>query len=291
MKKTITGIVFVVGTIELLIVLLGIISVPFPQWLGTSETEITMDELQQMADISNSDGGMSQEEFQAQFLKQIREQMSAQFDAAAQSNGIQSYGNEIDQNNGIFASQNGKLEDQTSLIKSEAQATVGRGSSIPTARTDSIVPISEWGCLEDWVVEQGYIDVIDGYVDYPLPIKINNESLSNWYLLFLSVGGYEPFGGVVYLFQKGEMYAIGVEWTYRGKADGCCGEYWVATFYVKEDICLDSSYYPYVDGWFKTNDEGLIPDKEVDLVFVLDWTGCDPENNQDFTILSVRDNN
>ncbi|MFX0061938.1 MAG: hypothetical protein ACFFC7_07090 [Candidatus Hermodarchaeota archaeon] len=289
MKKTTTGIVFVVGVIELIIILLGIITIPFPQWLGNSQTDILTDELQQMVDIQSPDETMSQEEFQTQFIEQIQEQMSAQFAAAAQSNGYQANGNEIGQNDEIFTSQNnGNFEAQTTLIKSEAQATVGRVSSIPTTRTDKIVPISEWGCLEDWVVEQGYIEVVDGYIDYPLPIKLNNESLADWYLVFLSVGGYEPYGGVLYLFQKGEMYVIGVEWTWLGESE-CCGDYWLATFYVYEEICLDSSFYPYVDNWFKINDEGLIPDKEVDLVFVLDWTGCDPENNQDFTILSVRD--
>ena len=63
MNKTATGIVAFVGIIELLIILLGIISIPFPQWMGNSQIEITMDELQQMVDISNPDGEMSQEEF------------------------------------------------------------------------------------------------------------------------------------------------------------------------------------------------------------------------------------
>ncbi|MFX1251885.1 MAG: hypothetical protein ACFFCZ_09775, partial [Promethearchaeota archaeon] len=119
MRKTTTGIVVFVGMIELLVILLGIITIPFPQWLGDSKTEITMDELQQMADISDPDGEMSQEEFQAQFIQQIEEQMATQFAAAAQSNGIQSYGNARGHNNELFASQNGKLEDQTTSAKAE----------------------------------------------------------------------------------------------------------------------------------------------------------------------------
>ncbi|MFX0066105.1 MAG: hypothetical protein ACFFC7_28395 [Candidatus Hermodarchaeota archaeon] len=288
MRKTATGIVVFVGTIELVIILLGVITIPFPQWLGDSRTEITMDELQQMADISNPDGEMSQEEFQAQLIQQINDQMAVQFAAAAESNGVQSNGNERGQNNEIFVSQNGKLEDETSSVKSKAQATVpGRGPSTSTARTDAIVPISEWGCLEDLVVEQGYILADGGYIDCPLPIHMNDEAIADWFLIFISHGGYEPFGGVVYLFQKGEMYCIGVEWTYLGYCD--CHDYYMATFFVYEDFVLDSSFYPYVDSWFSICDEGLIPGKEVDMCFVLDWTGCSPENNQDFTILSVRD--
>jgi hypothetical protein len=291
MKKTATGIVFVVGVIELVIILMGIITIPFPQWLGNSQTEMLTEELQQMVDVQSSDETMSQEEFQSMFIQQIEEQMAAQFAAAAQSNGIQPNGNARDQLNGIFSSQNnGNVEDQTTSVKSESQATVpGRGSSTATARTNLIVPISEWGCLEDLVVEQGYIMVIDGWFDYPLPIHMNDEAISDWYLVFASHGGYEPFGGVVYLFQKGEMYCIGVEWTYLGYQD--CHDYWLATFFVCEPFTLDSSFYPYVDSFFSICDEGLIPGKEVDMCFVLDWTGCSPENNQDFTILSVRDKN
>jgi hypothetical protein len=291
MRKATTGIVALVGIIELLIILFGMITIPFPQWLGDSRTEITMDELQQMVDIDNSAGDMTQEEFQSLFIQQIQESMAMQFNAAAQSNGIQSNGNEIDQNNGIFSSQaSGNLQDPTTSVKSGPQATVpGRGSSTTTARTNSIVPISEWGCLEDLVVEQGYIMVIDGEIDCPLPIHMNDEAISDWYLIFASHGGYEPFGGVVYLFQKGECYCIGVEWTHLGYQD--CHDYYMATFFVCEDFTLDSSFYPYVNGYFSICDEGLIPGKEVDMCFVLDWTGCSPENNQDFTILSVRDRN
>ena len=289
MRKTATGIVVFVGIIELLIILMGIITIPFPQWLGDSRTELTMDELQQMVDIDNSDGDMSQEEFQSLFIEQINEQMAMQFAAAAESNGVQSNGNEIDQNNGIFSSQNGMLEAQAEIPVGAQTTRPGRGSSTSTARTDTFVPISEWGCLEDWVVEQGTLEVIDGFVDYPLPIHMNDEAIADWYLIFASHGGYEPFGGVVYLFQKGEAYCIGVEWTYLGYED--CHDYYMATFFVCEPFTLDSSFYPMVNGWFSTCDEGLIPGKEVDLCFVLDWTGCSPENNQDFTILSVRDKN
>jgi hypothetical protein len=291
MSKTATGIVFVVGVIEVLIILLGIITIPFPQWLGNSQTDMLMDGMQQMADIQNPDGTMSQEEFQTQFIQQIEEQMAAQFAAAAQSSGYQPNGKARDLNDGIFSSRkNGKLEDQTTSVKSGTQATgYGRGSSTATTRDDLIVPISEWGCLEDLVVEQGYILMIDGWIDYPLPIHMNDDAISDWYLVFASHGGYEPFGGVVYLFQKGEMYCIGVEWTYLGYQD--CHDYWLATFFVCEPFTLDSSFYPCVDGFFSICDEGLIPGKEVDMCFVLDWTGCDPENGQDFTILSVGDRN
>ncbi|MFX0064735.1 MAG: hypothetical protein ACFFC7_21385, partial [Candidatus Hermodarchaeota archaeon] len=289
MRKTATGIVVFVGIIELLIILFGIITIPFPQWLGNSQTDMAMDGMQQMADINDSDGTMSQEEFQSLFIQQIEEQMAAQFNAAAQSNGYQANGKAIDRNDGIFTSQtSGKLQDQTTSVKSASQATVpGRGSSTSTARTDVFVPISEWGCLEDLVVEQGYILVLEGSIGYPLPIHMNDEAIADWYLIFASHGGYEPFGGVVYLFQKGEMYCIGVEWTYLGYED--CHDYWMATFFVYEDFVLDSSFYPWVDSFFSICDEGLIPGKEVDMCFVLDWTGCSPENNQDFTILSVRD--
>jgi hypothetical protein len=288
MNKVATGIVAFVGMLELVIILTSIITIPFPQWLGDNRTEITMDELQEMVDIDNADGEMSQEDFQAQFIQTIEEQMAAQFNAAAQSNGVQPSGNTIGQNNEIFAFQNGQFEAQAERVGAHT-ARPGRGSSTSTARTDVIVPISEWGCLEDWVVEQGYIMVLDGYIDYPLPIHMNDEAIADWYLVFASHGGYEPFGGVVYLFQKGEMYCIGVEWTWLYYED--CHDYWMATFFVCEPFTLDSSFYPYVDSWFSICDEGLIPGKEVDMCFVLDWTGCSPENNQDFTILSVRDNN
>jgi hypothetical protein len=287
MNKAATGIVAIVGILELVIILTSIITIPFPQWLGDSRTEITIDELQEMADISNPDGEMSQEEFQAQFIQQIEEQMAAQFEHAAQSTGIPSSGNLIDLNNGMISSQSGKQEAPAAAAAAHAPVP-GRGSSTSTART-AFVPISEWGCLEDWVVEQGYIQVIDGYIDYPLPIHMNDEAIADWYLVFASHGGYEPFGGVVYLFQKGEMYCIGVEWEYLGYRE--CHDYYMATFFVCEPFTLDSSFYPYVDQWFSICDEGLIPGKEVDMCFVLDWTGCSPENNQDFTILSVRDHN
>ncbi|MFX0150111.1 MAG: hypothetical protein ACFFAJ_04980 [Candidatus Hodarchaeota archaeon] len=152
------------------------------------------------------------------------------------------------------------------------------------------LPTSEWGCMDDLLVEQGWI-IADGYyIDNPLPICLTQAEIDDWYLYMVSHGGYEPYDGYVVVEQKGEKHFIGIEWTHYGHYD-CCYDVWLATFVVCEPICLDSSYYPYVDSWFGICEEGLIPGKDVDLKFIQKWTGCEPENNQDFTILSVEDLN
>ena len=156
--------------------------------------------------------------------------------------------------------------------------------------TDETLSILERCCLGAFDTEQGSITLIDGYVDYPLPLHINDEAVSDWYLVFAVHGGYEPWDGGILMWQKGELAGLLVaEWTYLGYQD--CHDYWMVTFTVCEPFTLDSNQYPFVDSLCylldDVTEEGTIPGKEVWLDLWTFWTGCEPGNDQDFTVISA----
>jgi hypothetical protein len=149
---------------------------------------------------------------------------------------------------------------------------------LQTSRTSGFVMESECDC---WCfhTEQGYIDWNWNIPD-PLPLCIDNDTLLGWGLTVFVYGGYEPYGGYIELSQKGEYKGtIYMQWTWDQKGPCCAYDYWKATFYVYEDICLDSDQYP-----DEYADDGYIPGKKVWFNWCTDWTGC-PEPDQRFTII------
>ncbi len=157
--------------------------------------------------------------------------------------------------------------------------------------------IPECGLVEGWCTMPGYIEVYDAWIDEMLPLCLTNEVLSMWYIDFYTYGGYELWGGYVEVWQKDEYKGkllIGYEYLGKQITEMCCFDYWRAYFYLECDpICLDSSFYPEIyDGVLGLCEGGypgdMIPGKEVDMFFSFDWTGCEPGNDQDFTVKSKR---
>ncbi|MFW9794510.1 MAG: hypothetical protein ACFFEE_09415 [Candidatus Thorarchaeota archaeon] len=141
---------------------------------------------------------------------------------------------------------------------------------------------SERSCLGPYNTERGWIRWDGNNLPSELPLCITNNTIADWFYLVLSYGGYDPFGGYIEVWQK-DVYKgkIWIEWTDAGKGDYLCCTYnwWNASFYVKQNFCLDSNQYPmgYYDGRY-------IPDKEVCFTAFTQWTGCG-HPSQDFTII------
>lgn len=155
----------------------------------------------------------------------------------------------------------------------------------------SCVWIPECGLAEDLVTEQGWIEVVDGYIDDPMPLCLTQEEIDDWYITFAALGGYELWGGMVEIWQKGELVAtLLVQIEYIGYSpDDCCVEWWRVTFMLMDEpVCLDSSFYPTIHDDFMhlcdPQSGEIIYDKEVDLYLEFDWTGCHPGNDQDFLV-------
>jgi hypothetical protein len=162
--------------------------------------------------------------------------------------------------------------------------------STPNLREIPFVLESEWGDVYDLDTEQGWIEVTGSYYDYPLPLCITNNTLGPWYLNALTYGHYEPYAGYIEVWQKGEMVGtVYVDWNWVRKGSCCAYDYWSASFYVKEDICLESNQYPDPGQWELT--PGLycdtIPGKEVTLHFETSWRGCHCLD-QSFTIIHAQ---
>jgi hypothetical protein len=238
--------------------LFGNIASPYQAFSGVFETDIQIDELQNMIELPDSEQSLGGEDL----LTQIAEQ--------------------------ITGLQNQRIQDDQSSEKINSQEEKNGGrSSISTLGTSTIVPISQWGCQPDLVTEPGSIELYEGYVDDPLPMCLTNDSISDWYAKFLAIGGYDPYDGFIDLYQKGMyMGRVYIEWTLLDKEEGdCCSvDRWLAEFYVKDKICLDSSFFPYVVGHgFGVCEQGLIPGKEVWFEAYTNWTGC-PMPDQRFLI-------
>jgi hypothetical protein len=168
--------------------------------------------------------------------------------------------------------------------------TTGGGLS-PVLRANEIVLVSESKYLQGLDTVQGTITALDGYMQNPLPLCINNGTLASWYANFEVIGGYTPNDGSICVFQGKEHYqgTIYLSWKYDGAA-ASCGELWTVNFYVKTDFTLASNQYPQVigDPMIVTPDHGTIPGKAVDLCITTKWSGCVDTNKQGFTIISAQ---
>ncbi len=161
-----------------------------------------------------------------------------------------------------------------------------------TLRELDFVLESESGCWGPLCTEVGSIEFFDDNLPDVLPLCIDNEYLSEWYVDVLVYGGYTPWemGGYIDVWQKGDFQGrICITWTYLMKGECCAYDYWRATFSVREDICLESNQYPDVAPWDISYpaDQLTIPGKCVYFDIMTYWTGCVPgeEPSQDFTII------
>ena len=159
----------------------------------------------------------------------------------------------------------------------------------------SFVWESESGCWGPLCTEQGWIDFYDDNLPDELPLCLDNEFLREWYVDVLVFGGYNPWEecGYIDVFQKCEYKGtINIVWTWMGKGECCAYDYWRATFYVDDIICLESNKYPDVSPWTidYPADQETIPGKCVYFHIMTYWTGCVPgeQPSQDFTIIPTQ---
>jgi hypothetical protein len=148
---------------------------------------------------------------------------------------------------------------------------------------DEPVPESGYGGCFD--TEPGYIEVVDAVLpDGPLPLCIDNEWLSQYYVVVNSVGGYSPNWGAIYLNQmKGDECFEGIVFMHFDEIilDGCpCATNYLITFFVCEPICLDSNHLP--EGF----DQDVYLDKWVEVCFAMEWEGCHLDTQTFMVILA-----
>jgi hypothetical protein len=160
-------------------------------------------------------------------------------------------------------------------------------AQLQALRELSFVMESESGCWGPMGTEQGYIMEDTMNIPALLPLCLNNDTMTGWYIDFLIYGGYTPWDGSIAVFQKDDFKGcVKIAWTLMFEGD--CGlDTWRATFYVYRNISLDSYQYPDVTPFCLDVPGGqqTIPGKDVYFGFTTDWTGCVPGNNQDFTII------
>ena len=153
------------------------------------------------------------------------------------------------------------------------------------------------GLCDEPVPESGYagrFDTVPGTLDIcwdrtylpegPLPLCINNDYLEHFYMTVVSVGGYSPNWGAIFVNQlKGDECFEGViQAKFDPTADGDCPGTVVyhITFYVDEPFGLDSNHLP--EGF----DQSVILDKWVDVCFASEWKGCELPTQEFMVILA-----
>ncbi|MFX1312549.1 MAG: hypothetical protein ACFFHD_08060 [Promethearchaeota archaeon] len=151
----------------------------------------------------------------------------------------------------------------------------------------------------DLDTEQGYIKVIDSYIDDPLPLCINDANVGDWFLLLEVRGGYHFMGGTINFYQKGEwagyLEIILLSETHKQDCECCYTEVELGVWADCHSFCLDSNQYPELIGfdncWMElpegqSFDDG-IPGKDVDLSISMTWAGCG-EEDQSFKIIPAQ---
>ena len=157
---------------------------------------------------------------------------------------------------------------------------------------------------KDIDTERGSIKVCEAKIDDILPLCVTDDTVSGWYVIYASCGGYFPMGGVAQLIQKdgchGNINLI-VDPTFDSSTYeppcGCggleccdCGsvEFYKIIFDVVDDcISLDANHLPAKPEVDESGCVGCedfncwIPDpdctlqKEVTLKMWEDWMGCE----------------
>jgi len=118
----------------------------------------------------------------------------------------------------------------------------------------------------------------------PLPLCIDNDYLDDFYMTVVSVGGYAPKYGAIFVNQlKGDECFEGIikfKWA-EIELDDCPStiEYYF-TFYVDEPFGLDSNHLPV--GF----DQSVYLDKWVDVCYYSVWEGCHLETQEFVVILA-----
>jgi hypothetical protein len=174
-------------------------------------------------------------------------------------------------------------------VNLESQSNIDFNTENEDSGSKKLGPIAHRGWVDCLDTEQGYIKIIDYYIDDPLPLHLSREDIDDWYVILEVRGGYEPVEGWIDVYQGKEGYQgrILLEWTYLG-LEPSWYEYWQINFVPEGDIFLDSNQYPEIDhDWFYIDCEGEIPGKHVEFDVYTRWTGCG-EPDQDFEVILVQ---
>ena len=148
-------------------------------------------------------------------------------------------------------------------------------------------PVPESGYLGCFDTVPGTLEIVEDATylpEGPLPLCIDNDYLANYYMTVVSVGGYSPNWGAIFLNQmKGDECFEGVIYADFEEIDldGCpCTVEYFITFYVCEPICLDSNHLP--EGF----DQDVYLDKWVEVCFATEWEGCHLDTQEFMVILA-----
>lgn len=186
--------------------------------------------------------------------------------------------------------------------KKSVKDIISQDASEPMVSEGQSIEISDeahMGDCDESVPESGYLGCFDTEpgtleIDYArsnlpaddevLPLCIDNAYLSQFDMYVVSVGGYSPVFGAIYLNQmKGDDCFEGVIYAHFEEIDldgcPCTVEYYV-TFFVCEPICLDSNHLP--QGF----DQDVTLDKWVEACWVTQWEGCHLDTQKFMVILA-----
>jgi len=189
-----------------------------------------------------------------------------------------------------FIPEKKSVEDKISQeISSEIQISEGQSSEVSGEAL--------MGLCDEPVPESGYagrFDTVPGTLDIswdrtylpvgPLPLCIDNDYLADYYMTVVSVGGYTPEWGAIFVNQlKGEECFEGIINVNFDEfiIDDCPGTVgYFLTFFVDEPFGLDSNHLP--EGF----DQSQILDKWVDVCFASEWKGCELQTQKFMVILA-----
>ena len=183
------------------------------------------------------------------------------------------------------------------------------------------VPVDKECVVDDLLVEQGSITPIYDNIPAELPICLDPAWAADKFMLVSVIGGYTPIDGTMITVSDkdgkvwndcipGMWVGWSVEWedvTNCGNLPvelgeyplQCCEKIWKLTLNTDCNnwVCLDSSYYPIIEGCCTLGDfdgagnlisenNGLIPGKEITIEFNTKWQGCTDEEQQFYIILA-----
>jgi len=187
-----------------------------------------------------------------------------------------------------FIPEKKSVEDKISQeVSSEAITSESQSSEVSdeACKGESDEPVPQSGYVGCFDTVPGTLDICwDRTVlpEGPLPLCIDNDYLADYYMTVISVGGYSPKWGAIFLNQmKGDICFEGVICVNFDEfvLDDCPGAVgYFLTFYVDEPIGLDSNHLP--EGF----DQDVYLDKWVEVVFVSEWEGCHL-NTQEFMVI------
>jgi hypothetical protein len=195
----------------------------------------------------------------------------------------------------ISSSEGEILEDTSSELTIAGLADTNSEEIISGASDVSVLYKGMFGPFD---TAAGSIEIIHENLpgpDYEFPLCITQADVDEFYMVVAVIGGYEPLGGSVLVFQDKNCLqgCIEIDWQpvdcHVGDANGgepCddCITYWEAKLIVNNPICLESNQAPTVGSDFTVCPSDIDLMKDVWLCVKTMWTGC-PLPDQQFIVI------